>query len=53
MKFSPACISALLAPVLVTAKSSVANHVEVEVRSEPNRIHNVDGDVEDYNKKDE
>ena len=52
MKFSPACVSALLAPFLVTAKVSVANRLEVG--SEPTRIHNVDGDVENSNnKKDE
>ena len=52
MKFSPACISTLLAPVLATAKLSVSN--SLEVHSEPNKIRNVDGvDIKDNNKGDE
>ena len=51
MKFSPMCVSTLLAPVLATAKLLVANRLEVH--SEPNKIRNVDNDVKDYNKKDE
>ena len=52
MKFSPACISTLLAPVLATAKLSVSNSLEVHF--EPNKIHNADGDdIKDYKKEDE
>ena len=51
MNFFSACISALLALVLVTAKLAGANRLEAG--SEQTIIRNVDGDVEDYNKKDE
>ena len=46
MKFSPMCVSALLAPVLATAKLSVANRLEV-------LSEDVDGNNRDYNKKDQ